>query len=444
MLDGLDAKCQTESPYEIVGKVSKYIVDHKPQEACEWTLKAAKADSNTLNAIFDYNIFSHLAFRDSLTQTCTNYLRKIRATHEPVILRKTQSLWLLVQLMDPKFNSNSDMLLMDMWRLLETEMNAFSRNDIYLLKALNYLKTVSDKTPKQTDLILLSIQKAALRVMPDGPPESMTEAQLNQRARCRFRIREACYLSHVFHQNHTDSVTMQLLGVMNPDRFDRAHEFVFEADWVLLHGIHFWKMKATGELPYGYYDLYISWLKQQGQFEKAFNESAVQLYMFPSRGSLESFYEMAESANQTQHVSEVLHRTFNLMSPAFPMMVLNEIKGTTDTFPSGSQRWILGDIWGTWCPPCIKELPEIQHYADSCKPLPHIRFVTFTFQSPGVATFMEKCGYHFPVYPVDDNFNELLHIEGFPMKIIISPEGKYRLMPYRDNWASHMQELIPH
>lgn len=439
----LAAIAQSESPHEMVGQITGYIAERNPKQACRLTLIATQKDSNILNAILDYNVYSHLAFNDSLTTTCKAYLKQLRNAGVPVILRKTQSLQLLLLLMDPKYQSSSDSLLLEMYRLQESVMNNYTRNDIYILKALYHIKNTDAPTPWLTDLMLLSIQRAALRSMPEGAPEAMNARQLEQRARCRFRIREACYLSFLFHHAQTDTVTMHLLGTMNPDRFDRENEFVFEADWVLLHGLNFWNEKATGEIPYGYYDIYITWLLDHHQTEKAYREAAINLYMFPNPSAKKRFENLAPQTGQTEEAADYFHRVFNQMSATFPTMILTEIKGTVDTFPFSGNTWFVGDIWGTWCPPCVAELPEIQHYADSCHSLPYIQFVTFAFQSPDIAAFMEKRGYHLRVYPVDDTFNDLLHIESFPMKIIISPEGKYRLLPYRKDWQTRIRELIP-
>ena len=75
-----------------------------------------------------------------------------------------------------------------------------------------------------------------------------------------------------------------------------------------------------------------------------------------------------------------------------------DMKGNTVHFDELNQKPVFLNIWATWCPPCIAELPGIQSlheaYAED------VSFVLISNENPGtISAFLEKNGYdELPVY----------------------------------------------
>ena len=118
------------------------------------------------------------------------------------------------------------------------------------------------------------------------------------------------------------------------------------------------------------------------------------------------------------------------------------LTGTNDPLTSTSLtgKITLINFWGTWCPPCIAELPEINQLYENHKANPKLQFVSVSCPSPNrtlshdelkaeTQKFLERYGYKFPTYR-DANSRNQLHILrqaklrefAFPTNIVINGE----------------------
>ncbi len=94
-------------------------------------------------------------------------------------------------------------------------------------------------------------------------------------------------------------------------------------------------------------------------------------------------------------------------------MVLEQFKGQT----------ILVNLWATWCPPCIAEMPDIQALYDSRGN--KAVFLLISDEKPEVIkAFMQKKGYSMPVYQQASATPPVFVTNSIPTTWLISPEGK--------------------
>jgi len=102
---------------------------------------------------------------------------------------------------------------------------------------------------------------------------------------------------------------------------------------------------------------------------------------------------------------------------------LQNLDGTTAQFSSAEKKVTLVNIWATWCPPCIAEMPSMQALYNTYKE--DVSFYFVSIEDPKtVQTFMEKEKYNFPVYTTQDTFPEALQTNSFPTTYLISKNGK--------------------
>ncbi|MDX5419547.1 MAG: TlpA family protein disulfide reductase [Hymenobacteraceae bacterium] len=107
----------------------------------------------------------------------------------------------------------------------------------------------------------------------------------------------------------------------------------------------------------------------------------------------------------------------------FQMVDLN---GKTVAFESLKGKVIFLNIWATWCPPCIAEMPNIQKLYEKVGS-DKIAFVMLSVDEGGmekVKKFISKKGYTFPVYMPASQFPQEFYSTAIPTTFIISPEGK--------------------
>lgn len=92
---------------------------------------------------------------------------------------------------------------------------------------------------------------------------------------------------------------------------------------------------------------------------------------------------------------------------------LGELRGQT----------ILLNLWATWCPPCIAEMPDLQElYTNKSD---KITFVLVSNEkAETIGSFMEKKGYTMPVYQELSETPPDFSTGSIPTTWVISPEGK--------------------
>lgn len=113
----------------------------------------------------------------------------------------------------------------------------------------------------------------------------------------------------------------------------------------------------------------------------------------------------------------------NMAGAGFRMV---DLEGKTVTFESLKGKVIFLNIWATWCPPCIAEMPNIHSLYKKMDP-EKIAFVMLSVDEGGmekVKKFVDKKGYTFPVYLPASQFPQEFYSDAIPTTFIISPEGR--------------------
>ncbi|WMJ72012.1 TlpA disulfide reductase family protein [Cytophagaceae bacterium ABcell3] len=113
----------------------------------------------------------------------------------------------------------------------------------------------------------------------------------------------------------------------------------------------------------------------------------------------------------------------NMAGAGFQMTDLN---GTPVNFENLHGKVIFLNIWATWCPPCIAEMPNIQSLYKKVDP-EKIVFVMLSIDEKGsekVNRFIERKGYTFPVYLPANPLPAAFASNVVPATFIISPKGQ--------------------
>lgn len=119
------------------------------------------------------------------------------------------------------------------------------------------------------------------------------------------------------------------------------------------------------------------------------------------------------------------HGQVGAMAPDFTLM---DINGKPLALSSLRGKWVVLDFWGSWCVWCIKGMPKMKEYYAKYQDKLEILGVDCndTVEKwKGAVTKNELPWLH--VYcdrEKGDNPMALYHVESFPTKIVIDPEGK--------------------
>lgn len=83
---------------------------------------------------------------------------------------------------------------------------------------------------------------------------------------------------------------------------------------------------------------------------------------------------------------------------------------------------VLVNLWATWCPPCIAEMPDLQELYNDYGDRVNFMFVTNESEKV-VQSFFSKHGYQLPVYTPMTAYPEQLYSNSIPATFLIAKNG---------------------
>ena len=109
---------------------------------------------------------------------------------------------------------------------------------------------------------------------------------------------------------------------------------------------------------------------------------------------------------------------------------LQDMEGNQIQFSSLKGKVVFLNIWATWCPPCIAEMPSIQKLYDRMKHNPDVAFVMLSVDQAGmkkVKPFINKKGYTFPVYIPANGLPQAFQTQSIPTTFFTGKTGKIEM-----------------
>lgn len=157
---------------------------------------------------------------------------------------------------------------------------------------------------------------------------------------------------------------------------------------------------------------------------------------------LQSFYNTHYSNQEAFNGFWI--ESINKISKNASSISLKKSDGNIFSTTSNKGKWILMDFWGTWCAPCIKEHPDLQKFYQSTSTSNAGKFVIITVACKDniekVNAYMTQHKYSFPVAMADNAIENTYNIKSYPSKILITPQGKYLIIPFGVDWVDYIKK----
>ncbi|HSR61624.1 MAG TPA: TlpA disulfide reductase family protein [Robiginitalea sp.] len=85
---------------------------------------------------------------------------------------------------------------------------------------------------------------------------------------------------------------------------------------------------------------------------------------------------------------------------------------------------VLVNLWATWCPPCIAEMPGLESLYQKTKGEVAFVMISRDRDFELAKQFVQRKGYHFPIYYAEGPLPEQLSGTGIPTTYVIAPDGR--------------------
>lgn len=313
--------------------------------------------------------------------------------------------------------------------LLKDSANYLNRTERYglmIVRELEIKNNIDTNTINRLlDKIILNLEKFKYLDRTDAPEASMASWQ-----RHWFR----CLYAYTYYQKYLKNSILEInivrAAYFSPDFIDKPFESAIKSELDFLYN----------DLKIPNYNIeYYIFLNDNHKSLKALSHLTNVTLRDPSD---ENISLLKKSYNENKIV-EPFHiywkkKVDSIMIP-FPKIKITFNNSESIDFAIISKKWTYIDVWATWCPPCIKELPEIEKFYQKIKSNTNYSLDLFTMSvnSSDLKNFIAKKNYTFPVSEIDEATKKKLGVVAFPSKFLVSPERKFLEIPH-GNW----QEFI--
>ncbi len=109
-----------------------------------------------------------------------------------------------------------------------------------------------------------------------------------------------------------------------------------------------------------------------------------------------------------------------------PEFTLQDLAGKAWTLGELRGKVVLLNFWATWCPPCRKEMPDLETLYERFQPKGLVVLAISDEEAAKVEPFVRERGVRFPVLlDPGRKVNERFIVEGIPKSFVYDREGKF-------------------
>ena len=315
--------------------------------------------------------------------------------------------------------------------LLGDHSNYDSRTERYcllIIKELVNKKSINHKTKEE--LIKKNIKNLESYSFLVDIPSNQKESE--KRAWTRFML--AYSYDYLYSNINNKEEYLRLASKYSPDLSDRLNKGTYFYDAALLTG---------NTRKFGFKLKYQKYLANANREKEAFDLLCEIAFSNPSKNNIKSlrkhFIKIKAGGEFKTYWESYIHKN----GKPVPDVTI-KFKNEDLDLSQKTDNWIYIDVWGTWCGPCLKELPELQSFylANQESQSSKLKIYTFSYGSINLSSFMMDNKYTFPVSEIDKKTNDLFEVSVYPTKILITPERNYIKIPPGEDWKMFIENYI--
>ena len=146
-------------------------------------------------------------------------------------------------------------------------------------------------------------------------------------------------------------------------------------------------------------------------------------------GIAAGFFFASRQGDNTTHPTDFSAVPARVLYNA-PELMLNDIKGTSNSLSSYRGQVVLVNLWATWCPPCKAEMPVLQEYYIQHR---DEGFIVIAVEdgdpTSDIISFVNEYGLTFPVWldPTYQATDDVFKTKNLPSSYVIDRAGRVRL-----------------
>lgn len=109
-----------------------------------------------------------------------------------------------------------------------------------------------------------------------------------------------------------------------------------------------------------------------------------------------------------------------------PEFSLQDTEGVAHSLAQHRGKTVVLNFWGTWCPPCLKELPGLSRFADEHPEVLVLGVAVDSGRGKRLAAEKERLDIRFPVAAADHLVQDVYGVRVLPTTFLIDEDGIVR------------------
>jgi thiol-disulfide isomerase/thioredoxin len=105
-------------------------------------------------------------------------------------------------------------------------------------------------------------------------------------------------------------------------------------------------------------------------------------------------------------------------------MHLVDLQGRLHTLESHKGKWVVLNVWATWCAPCVKEMPDLQALA---RARPDVVVLGLAADGDDVARlrqFADALRVSYPIIAGNDRMIKEFKVQAYPTTLLFNAQGE--------------------
>jgi thiol-disulfide isomerase/thioredoxin len=119
--------------------------------------------------------------------------------------------------------------------------------------------------------------------------------------------------------------------------------------------------------------------------------------------------------------------TFPILASASGFL-FTDTQGRSHSLESHHGKWVLVNLWATWCAPCLAEMPELQALSQVRDDLVVLGLAVDGQSARRVTQFAEKLHISYPIIAGNADMAQQFRPQGYPTSILFNASGNQILV----------------
>ncbi len=105
-------------------------------------------------------------------------------------------------------------------------------------------------------------------------------------------------------------------------------------------------------------------------------------------------------------------------------MNLTDVHGKHHTLEVHRGKWVLLNVWATWCAPCIKEMPELQALAAARSDVVVLGLAADGANVGRLRKYAQALNVSYPIIAGNAQLMDEFKVKAYPTTFLYDPQGK--------------------